>query len=84
MRLVYAKENNQIKPENPIFTYLAKGEENKDKARLSAHSPDFKKYIKENEYKNYEIVDFETNTSTTLPRGLNELTVDVPNFITND
>ena len=38
----------------------------------------------ENGFRNYSIVNFENGYSEELPGGLNKLTVDTPNFISND
>ena len=86
LKLIYGKEctNDDLKPENPLFNYLVKAGFNDEKVNLTAHSPDFKKYIVQNGFRNYIIVNYENNSIEVLPGGLNMLTVDTPNFITND
>ena len=86
LKLIYGKEctKEDVKPDNPLFNYLVKAGSNDEKANLTAHSPDFKKYIVENGFRNYSIVNYENNSFEVLPEGLSMLTVDIPNFISND
>lgn len=69
--------------------YIVKGKEQEEQKKLSSHSPNFKKYILESRNKAYECFEG-TDTkelnwvSNLLPESLNSLTVDTPNFTTND